>query len=377
MAETPKNSNLAQAAFRAGLNPSQTRQIDGLASALSTHQRLSDLPKQYANEEFNKLPNNKKQSLVSMTGTGKPDDDPNRSWLESGAHYAFSPFKIAAKTLFDALDYASDTMTRVYRTGAIAANENINFGDAWGKAGRDGENVFIQDRINTAVSRYGNARVNVAKRIAAGVAPEIIFAEAQNEEEKRIAAEAQQSETGKIIDPLLRDAVAEVNAAKYSPGRQIANLFLTKDLEGQGMLYSWISGSVDATYRLFMDPTLALGKARKVYLGGSQALKVTGKYAATAKLGSAEKVSKYFDTTDIFGTKNVQNLWTDYTDRFTKYVAAKNSGINDEIVKTRTALNDLAPELQDDFIVSFKSFGEKEFGGKWDLDTAKAYLSDA
>jgi hypothetical protein len=374
MAETPKNSNLAQAAFRAGLNPSQTRQIDGLASALSTHQRLSDLPKQYANEEFNKLPNNKKQSLVSMTGTGKPDDDPNRSWLESGAHYAFSPFKIAAKTLFDALDYASDTMTRVYRTGAIAANENINFGDAWGKAGRDGENVFIQDRINTAVSRYGNARVNVAKRIAAGVAPEIIFAEAQNEEEKQIAAQAQQSETGDIIDPLLRDAVAEVNAAKYSPGRQIANLFLTKDLEGQGMLYSWISGSVDATYRLFMDPTLALGKARKIYLGGSQALKVTGKYAATAKLGSAEKVSKYFDTTDIFGTKNVQNLWTDYTERFTRYANAKTT---DEVVVARTALNDLAPELKDDFIVSFKSFGEKEFGGVWDLDTAKAYLSDA
>jgi hypothetical protein len=155
MAETPKNSNLAQAAFRAGLNPSQTRQIDGLASALSTHQRLSDLPKQYAAEEFNKLPNNKKQSLVAMTGTSKADNDPNRSWLESGAHYAFLPFKTAAKTLFDALDYASDTMTRVYRTGAIAANENINFGDAWGKAGRDGENVFIQDRINTAVSRYG------------------------------------------------------------------------------------------------------------------------------------------------------------------------------------------------------------------------------
>jgi hypothetical protein len=377
MAETPKNSNLAQAAFRAGLNPSQTRQIDGLASALSTHQRLSDLPQQYAAEEFNKLPNNKKQSLVAMTGTSKADDDPNRSWLESGAHYAFLPFKTAAKTLFDVLDYASDTMTRVYRTGAIAANENINFGDAWGKAGRDGENVFIQDRINTAVSRYGTARVNVAKRIAAGVAPEIIFAEAQNEEEKRIAAEAQQSETGDIIDPLLRDAVAEVNAAKYSPGRQLANLFLPRDLEGDGMLYSWISGATDATYRIFMDPTLALGKARKIYLGGSQALKVTGKYAATAKLGSAEKVSKYFDTTDIFGTKNVQNLWTDYTDRFSKYVIAKESGNIDDIAQARTALRDLAPELDDDFIVSFKSFGDKEFGSKWDLDTAKAFLSDA
>ena len=374
MAETPKNSNLAQAAFRAGLNPSQTRQIDGLASALSTHQRLSDLPQQYAAEEFNKLPNNKKQSLVSMTGTSKQDNDPNRSWLETGAHYAFSPFKVAAKTLFDALDYASDTMTRVYRTGAIAANENINFGDAWGKAGRDGENVFIQDRINIATSRYGAARVNVAKRIAAGVAPEIIFAEAQNEEEKQIAAQAQQSETGEIIDPLLRDALAEVNAAKYSPGRQIANLFLPQDLEGKGPLYSWISGSVDASYRIFMDPTLALGKARKIYLGGSQALKVTGKYAATAKLGSAEKVSKYFDTTDIFGTKNVQNLWTDYTNLFTKYAAAKTT---DEVVTARTALNDLVPELKDDFILSFKSFGEKEFGGVWDLDTAKAYLSDA
>jgi hypothetical protein len=101
MAETPKNSNLAQAAFRAGLNPSQTRQIDGLAAALSTHQRLSDLPQQYANDEFNKLPNNQKQSLVALTGTNKADDDPNRSWLETGAHYVFSPFKRSVKTLFE------------------------------------------------------------------------------------------------------------------------------------------------------------------------------------------------------------------------------------------------------------------------------------
>jgi hypothetical protein len=377
MAETPKNSNLAQAAFRAGLNPSQTRQIDGLASALSTHQRLSDLPQQYAAEEFNKLPNNKKQSLVALTGTNKADNDPNRSWLETGAHYVFSPFKTAAKTLFDVLDYASDTMTRVYRTGAIAANENINLGDAWGKAGRDGENVFIQDRINTAVSRYGAARVNVAKRIAAGVDPAIIFAEAQNEEEKKIAAQAQQSQDGGIVDPLLQDALSEVNRAKYSYGRQMASAILPEALEKNAGLYKGVSGFYDALFRIFVDPTLVLGKARKIYLGGSEALKITGKYSATAKLGSAEKVSKYFDTTDVFGTKNVQNLWTDYTDRFTKYVAAKESKQSEDIIAARTALNDLVPELGDDFITTFKSFGEKEFNGKWDLDTAKAFLSDA
>jgi hypothetical protein len=377
MAETPKNSNLAQAAFRAGLNPSQTRQIDGLAAALSTHQRLSDLPQQYANDEFNKLPNNQKQSLVALTGTNKADDDPNRSWLETGAHYVFSPFKRSVKTLFDALDYASDTMTRVYRTGAVAVVENINLGDAWAKAGRDGENLFIQDRINTAVSRYGAARVNVAKRIAAGVDPAVIFAEAQNEEEKQIAAQAQQSQDGGIVDPLLQDALSEVNRAKYSYGRQFANAILPESLEKNANLYKGISGLYDAAFRIFVDPTLGLGKARKIYLGGSEALKITGKYSATAKLGSAEKVSKYFDTTDIFGTKNVQNLWTDYTDRFTKYVAAKESGQIDDIAQARTALNDLAPELGDDFIVTFKSFGDKEFGGKWDLDTAKAFLSDA
>jgi hypothetical protein len=377
MAETPKNSNLAQAAFRAGLNPSQTRQIDGLASALSTHQRLSDLPQEYAYDEFNKLSNNKKQSLVALTGTNKTDDDPSRSWLETGAHYVFSPVKKSFKTLFDTLDYISDTMTRVYRTGAVAANENINIGDAWAKAGKDGENLFIQDRINTAVSRYGTARVNVAKRIAAGIDPAIIFAEAQNEEEKQIAAQAQQSQDGGIVDPLLQDALSEVNRAKYSYGRQFANAILPESFEKNASLYKGISGFYDAAFRLFADPTLGLGKARKIYLGGSEALKITGKYAATAKLGSVAKVSKYFDTTDIFGTKNVQNLWTDYTERFTKYVAAKESGQIDDIAQARTALNDLAPELGDDFIVTFKSFGDKEFGGKWDLDTAKSFLSDA
>jgi hypothetical protein len=380
MAYTPENPNLAQAAFRAGVNPSQKRQIDGLAAALKEHQRLTNLPRKYAEDEFSKLPKNKQQSLVALAGSNKPDSEAvNRSWLETAAHYAFAPIKKSVSTVFDVLDLASDTMTRIYRSGRLAAEEDINYADAWAKAGREGENVFQQDRVDKAVSRYGNAYVSVAKRIAAGVNPSAIYAEAQTPQEKKIAAEAIQSETGKILDPLLRDAVAEMNAAKYSPGRDLANALLPRDLEGKGLLYSWISGAVDATYRIMLDPTLILGKARRVYLGGSKALGVTGKYALQNMVGSGAKVEKYFDTKTVFGRKTVEDFWTRYTKVFDEYDKALISKNPDEIVRTRRALNDLEPGLDDDFIQAFRKFGKdsRKRPGIYDLDTAKDFLSEA
>jgi hypothetical protein len=380
MAYTPENSNLAQAAFRAGVNTSQKRQIDGLAAALKEHQRLTNLPTKYAEDEFSKLPKKQQESLVALSGSNKPDSEAvNRSWLETGAHYAFAPVKKSVSTIFDVLDLASDTMTRIYRSGRLAAEENINYADAWAKAGREGENVFQEDRVAKAVSRYGDAYVNVAKRIAAGVNPSEIYVEAQTPQEKRIAAEAIQSETGKIIDPLLRDAVAEMNAAKYSPGRDVANALLPRDLEGKGPLYSWISGAVDATYRIMLDPTLILGKARRIYLGGSKALGVTGKYALQNMVGSTSKVEKYFDTKTVFGRKTVENFWTRYTKSFDEYDKAIVSKNPEEIARTRKALNDLEPGLDDDFIQSFRKFGQRSRNrtGIYDLDTAKDFLSEA
>jgi hypothetical protein len=115
MAYTPENSNLTQAAFRAGVNPSQKRQIDGLAAALKEHQRLTNLPRKYAEDEFSKLPKNQQQSLVALAGSSKPDSEAiNRSWLETAAHYAFAPIKKSVSTVFDVLDLASDSMTKTY-----------------------------------------------------------------------------------------------------------------------------------------------------------------------------------------------------------------------------------------------------------------------
>ncbi len=44
----------------------------------------------------------------------------------------------------------------------------------------------------------------------------------------------------------------------------MANI-LPESMEGSGFLYTGISGTVDAGYRIFADPTLLLGKAKKVY----------------------------------------------------------------------------------------------------------------
>ncbi|NDG64411.1 MAG: hypothetical protein EBY29_13250, partial [Planctomycetes bacterium] len=93
----------------------------------------------------------------------------------------------------------------------------------------------------------------------------------------KIAADAAQNK-----DPLFQDALDAVQAAKYSPGRFIANLLLPGSLEGSGFLYKGISGTVDAAYRIFADPTLALGKAKKAYDAGDWLLyNVIGKEQQT------------------------------------------------------------------------------------------------
>jgi hypothetical protein len=364
MAQNLDKGNLYQAAKRANLNPAQMQQIDSLSEMYSTHSRLSGLPVNVAAQEYSQLSPDKQKSLASFVGEGKKDPvKEGRSFIENAAYILSRPIVEPIKAVFNTAMWLSDQTTRLYRTGTIAAVENKNLADAWKQSGAKGENVFNPDRIEQATKQYGYDTVAVAKKIAAGIPLDQIIAEAPNENQKRIAAEGSQDQGS-----LLTEAVAKVNAAKYSPGRQLANAILPEDLEGKGALYTWLSGSTDAAFRMGLDPTLLLGKAAKMYRGAQYALSKTA--------GSVENVNRAFDTSTVRG-RNITRFWEEYTDLTSQLVKARESGETMKIGEITGQLRRLNPAFVDNNVgESLIDYAKNNYNGVISLTTAKNFLSD-
>ena len=359
MAEDLNKGNIFQAARRANLTPSQMNQVNALTSMYSTHVRLSNLPKNVAAVEYEALDPNKQQAIQGFFDV-TDSETPGRGVLATAAYIISRPVVEPVKAIFKAAGWASDQVTRAYRVGSIAAQEGMSLADAWERSGANGEMVFNPDRIQKATAMYGANRIWVAKQIAAGIPQDKIIASAQNEEQKRLAFEAGK-EGG---DPLLLEAVAKVNAAKYSPGRDIAKALLPEDLEGKSGLYSWISGTVDAAFRIFLDPTLLLGKARKGY--------IAGKYALDKTIGNANKVDFAFSRGDI------RRFWDDYTKTAAELKAARTAGQAEKIGELTGRLNRLNRGMTDAGVADeLIRFADSDFKGVLDVNTAKAFLSNA
>lgn len=365
MAQNLDKGNLYQAAVRANLNPAQMEQINSLSEMYSTHSRLSGLPVNVAAQEYSQLTPEQQKSIASFVGDGNKDPvKQNRSFIESAAYAISRPIVEPLKAVFNAAMWLSDQTTRLYRTGAIAIEENKNLADAWKKSGARGEQVFNPDRIEKATKQYGYDTIEVAKRIAGGVPLDQIIAEAPNDNQKRIAAEGAQNPNS-----LLTEAVAKVNAAKYSPGRQLANALLPEDLEGKGALYTWLSGSTDAAWRIGLDPTLLLGKAAKVYRGAQYALSKTA--------GSIDNVTKAFDTSTVRG-KNITRFWEQYTDLTSQLVKAREAGDQLKVGEITGQLRRLNPGFMNNNVSeSLITYAKDNYNGVISLTTAKGFLSDA
>jgi hypothetical protein len=169
--------------------------------------------------------------------------------------------------------------------------------------------------------------------------------------EQKIAAEAAQNR-----DPLFQDAIDSVKAAKYSPGRLLANALLPESLEGSGFLYKGISGTADATYRIYTDPTLFLGKAKKAYDVANYALiKIVGSPQNVDRAFRNPSVVKFFDT---YGTE-LEKL---STARKAKDIKAA--------TEASTMLKRIAPEFGPVAVDEFIKAGVKN------ADTAKSYLAN-
>ena len=157
---------------------------------------------------------------------------------------------------------------------------------------------------------------------------------------------------------IFQDALDAVNAAKYSPGRQIANLVTPRQLEGSGLFYKAISGTIDAAWRILADPTLIAGKAKR-------ALDVS-KYAVDVVVGG-NKVD------EVFARPQVVNFWNKYGEQLDILRKARLEGNTTAAVQAANKLKILAPEFGPAVI---ESFIKREVPISNAL-TAKAFFSDA
>jgi hypothetical protein len=341
------SNNIKAISAQAGLTPAQQEQINGYIKAVDSHQRLSSLPSDVAKLEYAKLTPEQQKSLKDNFG----NVEEKRGWLGTALHYTVEPLFTAVaapvKLAFKGVQELSDLSTRVYRTAAIALDQNVNIGKAWTTANDKGDKVFSPSRIAAATKIFGSGYMSVAQKIAEGMTLDQVVATG-TEEEKQIAAGAAQKK-----DPLFQDALDAANAAKYSPGRALANALLPQKWEGSGAAYRTISGLGDAAFRIFADPTLQLGKAKKAY--------DVSKYALDNIVGNSGNVEKAFQVA------SVQKFDTDYVAALKNYSVArkaiKEGAVDPQaLVQAGIQLKRIAPEFGDDVIEAMLKEGVVEAG---------------
>jgi hypothetical protein len=338
-------SNFSAAASAAGLTPEEKKAMEAFNKTLSVHRELSNLPQKTAQQAYASKTPDQQAALKRVAGEEDPAVKSNRGWLGTAWHYT-------GGALLAGLTEVSDLSTRLYRTGAIAALEGKNIADAWTTANDKGDKVFNPGRIEKATSQFGNDRIQVAMRVAAGEKLSAI-ASSGTDAQKQIAAMAAQNK-----DDLFQDALDAVQAAKYSPGRQVANLITPEQLEGSGFFYRAVSGAVDAAYRVFADPLLIAGKAKR-------AVDIS-RYSLDVVIGG-NKVD------EVFARPQMQNFWNTYGADLGAFKKAIDSGATKEAVAIKQRLTRIAPEFGDPVIKSFINADVPITNA----DTAKAFFLNA
>jgi hypothetical protein len=322
--------------------------MEDLNKTLATHRELSNLPATVAQKAYASKTPEQQAALVKVAGNENPAQKANRGWLGTAWHYTLGgAFAVAQE--------ASDLATRVARTGLVAMDQGVPIfgkGNAWDIANDKGDNVFSPNRIEKANKQYGSTRISVAMRVAKGDKLSDIIATG-TDEEKQIASLVQQNK-----DDLWNDALDTVNAAKYSPGRFAANIVdaLTPgDLIKNGFMYKAVSGAVDAAYRIYADPLLGLGKAKKMV--------DISRYSLDVVVGGGK-------VEEVFARPQVAAFWDTYGAQLTKYREATTPA---ERVAAKKQLAITAPEFGDAVIKSFINIDTPIK----DANTAKAFFLDA
>jgi hypothetical protein len=337
------SDSLKAASMAAGLTDAEKREVNALIKAVNVHKQLSNLPADVANKVYNSKPLSQQQALATTFGTEDPVTKPEKGWLGTAWHYTGGALWNAGSKLMNGLQNVSDFSTRLYRTAAISTTQGMGLADAWDEANDKGDKVFNPGRIEDARRKFGNTAVTIAMRIAAGEEPEKIAASATPEEAKYVQLAYKKAGTQAEQD-LFQDTIDAVNASKYSPGRQVANLILPKALEGSGLAYKLVSGAVDAAYRVFADPLIIGGKVANAY-------KVS-KYSVDVLYGNFAKGGQKLQ--DYFASPTGKAFWDNYGATLERYTTARKAGDAEAMRVANAELSRLAPEfgpaVVDDFL---------------------------
>jgi hypothetical protein len=282
------SESLKAAAYAAGLSEQDKRRIDNLGKALSTHKNLLNMPQDAANSTYNNLPESQQQDLVDTFGTESPDEGPKGVFGSAWHYTGYQAFK--------GLNFLSDRVSQTYRAVAIPIIERKTLGFAWEEAGKDGEKVYNTNRLEKAKDKYGDVQIGIAQKISEGANISDLIQNATEEEKfyLRIADPSNKESTREEQDDF-NEALNAVNAAKFSPGRQLANIIdvvTPGDLYKQGFFYKAVSGVGDAIFRLRTDPFIIASKAKKLYDINNYAVGVVAAQAAQ----KGEKFEDYFNS---------------------------------------------------------------------------------
>lgn len=363
-------SRLQAAAMAAGLSDDDKVAVAAVDKAYQTHKKLRDLPTEVAQAEFSKLPFAQQQALTTMFGEEDEAIEPKRSFIGTAKHYVvqglLAPFKLANEL--------SDMTTQGYRTYKLTREKPIlqrfDIIDTWKEAGDTGEKVFNEERIKNARKEYGDDAVAVGIEVASGKSLAKILQDGtltpgQQEIAARVANNPQEAKK-------FQNTIDAIQAAKYSPGRQAANAILPGQLEGSGLFYRPISGAVDAAWRVYADPLLALGKIAKT-------VKVL-RYSIDIMMGGGNKM-KWWQVgplnprgvDEVFAEPKVQNFWNVYGKELDNLRTAQKAGNTKAAVAARDRLKTIAPEFGPSVIDEFNKISVPIK----DAATAKAYFSNA
>jgi hypothetical protein len=354
--------NLRSAAMQAGLTQKESSQIDSLGKLVESHQKLMALPEKQAKQAFNNQTAEQQKAHRALFDGSNP--------LGDALHYATSAAKTAIAAPFKILNEVSDFTTRLYRTGRIAVDQNVNITKAFEIANDKGDKVFSPDRIAKAETKFGVDMMSVATQVASGVSLSDIINNGTDEEKLIASKAAQLQETGDK-DLLLQDAVDAAQAAKYSPGRDLANILLPESMEGGSGLYKGISGVGDAAFRIFADPTLILGKAKKAYDAGNWVLfNVLGKEQYTYGRSLRGVINNETQVDRVFSNPKVANFFNVYGADLEKLSNARKAQDPKAMADATTNLRRLAPEFGPSAIDELSRAGVK------DAATAANYLKN-
>jgi hypothetical protein len=329
--------NLKAVAYAAGLTPEQKRQIDILSKKVARDKELSSLPNDIAQKSFERDPVDQQEDMVKTFGERDVLEKPKTGWRS--AAFKYNPLTLAFKGFVE----VADATTRTYRALAIPLSQG-EVGFAWDKANDKGDKVYNEGRIEKAKSLYGQDAVDIAMRIKSGESLATIAASATPEQMKYIAFV---DPTNKVIAgvqdvekerALFNETLGVVDKAKFSPGRQFANLILPEALEKNKLAYSLTSGVVDTLFRFFVDPLVVSSKVRSLY--------VVGKYSLEAVTGG-KKVA------ETFAMPNVASFWDTYGAVLDRYTKAQSRSPKEALAAKRE-LEILAPEYGPEVIRSFQ-----------------------